>query len=417
MTLIFSSDLVLPISIFPRSLLRSTDLPTKLPVFKFLVALKAIVAAGAVMESTIILLSAFRLTVGMMGLTGFVATGLTVIARVLMSCPATILISPEVAISPVATLPVLLLALTLAALRLPTLKSLEAVKLIFSLTAVIALVLMSCPARITTSPEVAIAPVTTLPVMLVALLTLAALRLPTVKSLKDLKLIFSLAVILTGAVLKTIIFGSLKTPSSPELLTISTLEPCKFPKFTSPKALSSIAPEVPVSIDLVSILPPPVIRLILPLISAREMSFVNIILLRASISIVELDINLPPTITDPSLLSISIRPPLISLVRIFPSADKITGPPAEILSTEIKLFDNDESINIASSPKPSVPGLAGFSRFTNPARRIKAGLLLKVAISGSSLRFSLPNAISGPVIVISSATILPFASTFSETPV
>src|SRR4028119_29169 len=221
MTLIFPSDVVLPIAIVPRGLLTITVPPCKLPAFKSLDALKAIVPVPASIDTTLILVWASRFTVGIR-LTGFVAAGLTVIIPVLISCWAKIITSPVVLIAPVATLPVLLLALTLAALRLPTVKSLEAVKLIFSL-----------------------------------------------------------AVILTGAVLKTILFGSLKTPSSPEILTISTLDPCKFPKFTSPKALSAIAPEIPVSIDLVSILPPPLFRLILPLISAREMSFVNIILLRA----------------------------------------------------------------------------------------------------------------------------------------
>ena len=72
------------------------------------------------MESTIILFWASRLTVGMKGLTEFVATGLTVIALVLMSLPLIVPTSPEVTIAPVATLPVMLLALTLAALRLPT---------------------------------------------------------------------------------------------------------------------------------------------------------------------------------------------------------------------------------------------------------------------------------------------------------
>ena len=180
------------------------------------------VAVGAFIDATLILVWASRLTVAMMRLTGFAAAGLTVIAAVLIGPPATILTSPVVAIAPVATLPLLLLALTVAALRLPTVKSLEAVNLIFSL-----------------------------------------------------------AVILTGAVLKTIIFGSLKTPNSPELLVTSTLVPCKVPKFTSPKALSSIAPFVPVLIDLVTILPPLLFRLTLPFTSARKMSFVKIILSRA----------------------------------------------------------------------------------------------------------------------------------------
>ena len=161
------------------------------------------VPPGALIDAALMLVWACRLTVGTIGLTGFVATGLT-------------------AIAPVATAPLLLVALTAAPLISPTVKSREAAKVIFSV-----------------------------------------------------------AVILTGAVLGTIVLRSLKTPNSPELLVTSTLVPCKIPKFTSPKALSSIAPFVPISIDLVTILPRTVFRLILPLISAGEMSLVKTILLLA----------------------------------------------------------------------------------------------------------------------------------------
>ena len=180
------------------------------------------VAVGALIDATPILVWASRLTVGTIELTGFAAAGLTIIAAVLICPPATILTSPVVAIAPVATLPLLLVALTAAPLISPTVKSREAAKVIFSV-----------------------------------------------------------AVILTGAVLGTIVLRSLKTPNSPELLVTSTLVPCKIPKFTSPKALSSIAPFVPISIDLVTILPLTVFRLILPLISAGEMSLVKTILLLA----------------------------------------------------------------------------------------------------------------------------------------
>ena len=145
---------------------------------------------------------------------------------------------------------------------------------------IMAAVLICCPAAIVTSPLVAIAPVATVPLLLVAL-TAAPLSTPTVKSRGAAKVRFSVAVILTGVVFGTIVLRSLKTPNSPELLLTSTLVPCKVPKFTSPKALSSIAPAVPVSIDLVTILPLTVFRLILPLISAREISLVNTILLLA----------------------------------------------------------------------------------------------------------------------------------------
>ena len=84
------------------------------------------------MDVTEILVWASILTVGV----GFTPTGLTVTAPVLISCLAKILTSPVVAIAPAIALPVLLLALTVVALRVPTVKSLEAVKLIFSVAVI-----------------------------------------------------------------------------------------------------------------------------------------------------------------------------------------------------------------------------------------------------------------------------------------
>ena len=135
--LIFPVDEVLAVAIFPVLLVTSTALPCKFPAFKLLVALKAMVAVGAFIDATLILVWASRLTVAMMRLTGFAAAGLTVIIPVLISCPAKILTSPVVAIAPVATAPLRLIALTVAPLSSPTVKSLEAAKVRFSVAVIL----------------------------------------------------------------------------------------------------------------------------------------------------------------------------------------------------------------------------------------------------------------------------------------
>ncbi|TAF98333.1 MAG: hypothetical protein EAZ45_20680 [Oscillatoriales cyanobacterium] len=136
--LIFPVDAVLVVVIFPVVLETSTAPPCKFPAVKLLVALKATVAVGALTDATLILVFASRLTVGVVGLTGFAAIGLTVIGAVMICCPATTLTSPVEAIAPVATFPVRLVAPTVEPVRFPTFKSPGAAKVTFSVAVTLA---------------------------------------------------------------------------------------------------------------------------------------------------------------------------------------------------------------------------------------------------------------------------------------
>ena len=221
-------------------------------------------------------------------------------------------------------------------------------------------------------------------------------------------MIASPAVILTlplASILATLIVLSLWRLTAP---------PCKDSTLIFPGDFKSIAPFSPMAIAPVSILPLLLVRLILALsLSIIEISLVRILPAACKL-IVLFDCNSPPVVIEPPL-AIATSPPLISLVTISPTADKITCPPAEIVPTVIELEEIGIEVKFVSPKVVISPVKFGeFAKLNTPERKIKAGPLLKIAISGSTPGVKVR---SGPVISIFPPIMLPFVSTFSDTPV
>ncbi len=109
---------------------------------------------------------------------------------------------------------------------------------------------------------------------------------------------------------------------------------------------------------------------------------------------------------------------IVPLVILPFADDNMTVPAVSLFLAEVSIFPTvilpiAEAVDeVKSLPSCVVGTFAGFTSEVKPARKINAGLLVKMGISGSE-----PERVaSGPVILILPAVILPVASTFSATP-